>query len=378
MRECTRCLTKETADTITFDAEGVCGVCRNVEKKFDGTMDWSKRRAELDVIVEKAKARNDQYDCIIPASFAKDSTFQILFAVRDLGLRPLIVRYNHWHYRPGNEENMARTLKQLGCDFVDFRVNWKIVREMTREAILRRGDGCVHCHLGVSAVPVQMALKFKIPLLLFGESLAEYQQFGYTMDGYELWDEERYNRAMSMGLRPEDFWEFVKDRGFDRRDLKPFEYPPRAEVEALGLRAICLGNYIQWDTKAQVRRIQGELGWEGDVVEGIPTQFNYEKVECFSQGIRDWSKYVKRGYGRTNHLANIAIRHGHMTRAEGDALQLEHDGKRPQSATKFLEHIGMTEEEFTTIMRTHAVDPWDDAGRNYETGEALHDIDAWR
>lgn len=376
MRECVKCLTKESADTITFDAEGVCGVCRNVEKKFNGAVDWGVRRQELDAIVAKAKARGDQYDCLIPGSFAKDSTFQMLFCVRELGLRPLVVRYNHWHYRPQNEANMVNTLKQLGIDFIDVRVNWKIVREMTREAILRRGDGCAHCHQGVSAMPIQMALKYKIPLVIFGESLAEYQQFGYSTDGYELWDEERYNKAMSLGLRPEDMWEFIKDRGFDRRDLMPFQYPPREEIEALGLKAICLGNYIQWDTKAQVERIKSELGWKGNVVES--SFEDYDKTECYAQGQREFSKFIKRGFGRSHHLANIAIRHGHMTRAEGDELQNLHDGKRPQSLDKFLEMMGFSEEEFMEILRSHQVDPWDDNGKNYEASPALPDIDQWR
>lgn len=376
MKECKRCLTMESADTITFDSEGICGVCRNVEAKTNGKVNWETRRQELAAIVAKAKALNNQYDCIIPGSFAKDSTFQMLFCVRELGLRPLIVRYNHWHYRPQNEENMVNTLKQLGCDSIDVRVNWKVVKEMSREGIIRRGDQCIHCHQGVSTVPIQMALKYRVPLVIFGESLAEYQQFGYTLDGYELWDEERYNRAMSLGIRPDDMWEFIKDKGFDRRDLIPFEFPPRNEIEALGLKAICLGNYIPWDTKKQVERIKNELGWKGSVVEG--SFEDYDKTECFAEGQREFSKFVKRGFGRSHHLANIAIRHGHMTREAGDALQKEHDGKRPQSLTRFLEHIEMSEDEFMETLRTHTVDPWTDEGRNYETGPALPDIDGWK
>lgn len=378
MRECSRCLTKESADTITFDSAGICGPCRQVERKLNGSVDWTVRRADLDVITASAKARGDQYDCIIAASGAKDSTFQMLYCVRDLGLRPLVVRYNHWHYRLQNEANLVNTLKQLGCDFIDVRVNWKVVREMTREAILRRGDGCAHCHLGVSSTPVQMALKFRIPLIIYGESLAEYQQWGYEMGGNEQWDEERYNKAMSMGMRPEDFAAFLAEKGFDRRDFMPFMYPHKSEVDALGLKAICLGNYIPWNTKAQVARIKNELGWKGDVVEGIPAAYDYEKIECFAQGQRDFSKFLKRGFGRTNHLANIDIRHGHMTRDDGAELQHLHDGKRPHSLTAFLEHIGMTEDEFMDTLRLHEVDPWTSAGVNFETGPALPDIEEWK
>ena len=72
------------------------------------------------------------------------------------------------------------------------------------------------------------------------------------------------------------------------------------ELRQLKPRSICLGNYVQWDTKANVETIGRELGWFGHDVEGIPPQYHYEKVECTFQGMRDYAKYVKRGYGRTN------------------------------------------------------------------------------
>lgn len=377
MKSCSRCVTFETADTVGFDSAGVCTVCRQVEKKFSGAVDWESRRTMLDDIASKAKARGDQYDMIVPYSGGKDSTFQLWFAVTQLKLKPLVVRYNHWNYRPVVERNNTRTFKKLGVDVLDFRASWRVVVEMMRETLLRKGDQCIHCHTGVSTIPIQMALKFKIPLILYGESLAEYQSWGYDIDGFEEWNEERFNRAMSTGIRAEDLYQFLDGR-VEMRDLAPFVFPPREEIDALGVKAICLGNFIQWDTKAQVEIIKKELGWEGDVVEGIPPEFDYEKIECAQQGVRDWLKFIKRGFGRTNHLANIEIRHGRMTRDDGIALAAQYDGKRPASLTWFLETIGMSEAEFYEIAATHVVDPWEGIeGRNIEVGAELPDMKSW-
>ena len=82
------------------------------------------------------------------------------------------------------------------------------------------------------------------------------------------------------------------------RDLDPFSYPPREELRALKYRSVCLGCYIPWDVKKQVEIIKRELGWQGEQVEGVPPEYDYEKIECFMQGVRDYLKFIKRGYSR--------------------------------------------------------------------------------
>ena len=47
------------------------------------------------------------------------------------------------------------------------------------------------------------------------------------------------------------------------------------------------------DVKKQVEIIKKELDWKGEIVEGIPEQYNYEKIECIMQGSRDYIKFLK-------------------------------------------------------------------------------------
>lgn len=374
MKSCTRCLITETADTISFDQSGSCSVCVQVDHKLND-INWYDRGMELATTILRAKARNGQYDVIVPFSGGKDSTYQLWHAVTKLKLRPLVVRYNHWGMRPGVERNNARTFKGLGVEVIDFRPNWNVVRETMREALLRKGDSCWACHTGVYSFPMHMALKFNVPLIMWGESLSEYQSW-FDHRVKESVDEVRFNRAMSLGMSADDMYEFLGGR-VDKRDLIYYTYPKREELDRLGAESICLGDYVKWDTKAQVEIIKRELGWEGDEVEGIPPLFDYEKIECQFQGVRDWLKYLKRGFGRTNHLANIEIRHGRMTRDEGERLQAAFDGKEPASLAWFLDTLGMTREEFYAIADTHVVDPWNTDGMNIEVGPELPDQKGW-
>ena len=109
--------------------------------------------------------------------------------------------------------------------------------------------------------------------------------------------------------------------------------------------------------RKQVDIIKRDLGWEGDQVEGVPPQYDYEKIECFMQGVRDYIKYLKRGFGRTAHLASIDIRHGRLSREDGEALVAEYDGKRPGSLDIFLEFLGIDEARFMEIVNGHVVSP---------------------
>ena len=373
MRKCTRCLVPETVDTITFDEEGVCSVCRQVEFKQD-RIDWDARRIQLDELVAEYKGKG-LYDCIVPYSGGKDSVFQLYYIVKVLKLKALVVRFNHWGYRPLVEENNTSVFKQLGCDVVEFTPNFHVVRELMLESFKRRGDFCWHCHTGIYSGVMHMAVRFEVPLLFWGESTAEYHSW-YTFEEMEEIDEKRFNRMMNQGITADDMFEFLQGR-VERRDLWMFDYPKRKDLIRLKVRSVCLGNYIEWDTKANVALIEKELGWKGQPVEGVPPEYDYEKIECTFQGMRDYSKYVKRGYGRSNHLLSIDIRNGRKTREEAVEIERQYDGKRPASMDWFLETVQMTEEEFYKYLEPHQVHPWKFDRKNLETGDVMPDFDKW-
>lgn len=373
MRRCTRCLTKETVDTITYDEFGVCSVCRQVEFKKE-KIDWADRMQQLQGLVAEYRDKG-LYDCIVPYSGGKDSVFQLWYIVTQLKLRPLVVRYNHWGYRPLIEENNTSVFKQLGVDVVEFSTSFHVVRETMLESLKRRGDFCWHCHTGIYAGVMHFAVRFETPLIFWGESTAEYHSW-YTFEEMEEVDEKRFNRLMNQGITADDMYEFLGGR-VNRRDLWMFDYPKRKDLMRLKVRSICLGNYIEWDTKANVEIIKRELGWKGQQVEGVPPEYDYEKVECTFQGMRDFSKFVKRGYGRANHLLSIDIRNGRKDRDEALKIEAEYDGKRPASMDWFLDILQITEQEFYALLEKHQVHPWQFDPKSVETGPRMPDMDLW-
>jgi hypothetical protein len=165
--------------------------------------------------------------------------------------------------------------------------------------------------------------------------------------------------------------------GVEPRDLEPFRYPPLKELRRIGVRSVCLGSYISWDPKKHVEIIQRELDWHGDEVEGVPPAYSYEKIECFMQGVRDYLRFVKRGYGRTAHLTSLDIRNDRMHRDQALQLTEAYDGKRPASLDLFLQYVGISEQEFMDIAMSHMVSPWVYDARQTAHGKPLHDMEQW-
>ena len=223
--------------------------------------------------------------------------------------------------------------------------------------------------------------KKKIPLVIWGEPQAEYNAYYTyedTLNENEEVDEKRFNRFINLGITAEDMAGMIGSKDVSLKDLEPFIYPKLDELKKINYRSICLGSYIPWDVKKQVEIIKKELDWEEDLNAGIPPQYSYEKVECQVQGIRDYIKYIKRGYGRTAHLVALDVRNGRLTKDEGERLIENFDGKRPENLDYFLKILELTEDEFVDIASSHEVAPHKfDRKKNIEIGPRLHDRDQW-
>jgi len=373
MKRCTKCGLPETHETISFDAAGVCNICRQHEFKQD-RIDWTANKKALDALIEEHRGKYD-YDCIVPFSGGKDSTWTLYYLVKEYGIKPLVVRFDHGFMRPNLEENNKRTMRKLGVDFLSFTPNWKVVQRLMLQSFLEKGDFCWHCHTGIFSYPMWTAIEKKVPLIFWGEPSAEYTAY-FSYDQVEEVDEKRFNRYINLGISADDM--FIRQGGnIDARDLKPYSYPPLKALRELNYRSVCLGSYIPWDVKTQSEVIQRELGWKGDQVENVPPQYQYEKIECYMQGVRDYIKYIKRGYSRPSHLVALDVRNGRMKSEEGRELVAEFEGRRPPSLDIFLEFIGLTESEFLEVAMGHQVSPYVHRPEATREGATTNDFDRW-
>lgn len=380
LKKCVRCGLPETYETIEFDDQGLCNICKSTEYKHN-EVDWAKRKRQLDKLIEKHKGKYS-YDCIVPFSGGKDSTFQLLYLMREYKLKPLVVRFNHGFMRKTIDDNCTRTFKKLGVDVLEFTPNWHIVKKLMLESFVRKTDFCWHCHTGIFSYPLRVALMYKVPLVIWGEGMAEVTAYHeYSDEEIEYEDDKKFNMLRTLGITAEDMYNMLKknDPALDIRDLTPYTFPDVGKLNELGYCSVSLGSYIPWDYAENSKLIKKELGWQADTVEGVPYELNEhgEKIECFMQASRDYIKYVKRGYSRISQLNAIKVRKGNMTPAEAQRINEELDGRKPESLEIFLEYVGLTENEFNEIVKSMTIPPYEHDFSSDIKSEKAWDYDMW-
>lgn len=350
MEFCSRCLYPKNHPLYLYiDEEGVCSGCRVHEEK--DTLDWKPRADKLGRIFEAYKNRSgNNYDCIIPVSGARDSYF-IVHTVKNIyGMNPLLVTYNKQYNTAEGIRNLANLRIQFDCDIMTLTVNPDTVKKITRATMRKMGSIYWHCLAGQTVYPVQVAVKFKIPLIIWGahQGIDQVGMFSH-LDEVEMTRKYRKEHDL-MGYEAEDL---VDDfDGIGEEDIVQFRYPDDKELERVGVRGIYLNNYIRWDTKAQHEKMISEFGYKTQ--KQTRTFDSYNDVDCFNYSdVHDYIKFIKHGYGKVTDHASREIRLRRMTRKQGMEMVKQYTTQFPQNLSLFLDWLGITENSFHYIIDQH-------------------------
>ena len=350
IKYCRHCVYPETKPDLSLDENGICDACRFVDVK--DTTNWDLRRKELAEIFEKFKNKDgSNYDCVIPVSGGKDSTFQAYVVKEEFGLNPLCVSYHLPEFTDLGRKNLEN-LKKLGVDCLEFTPNPEICKKMQKIALIEFGDAQWPEHFGIFTVPVQVAVRYNIPLIVWGEnSQAEYGGPLKDMENKYLdskWCEQYGTRV---GGQSNSFVgpEVMLKHGIDRKFLNPYIYPSDEEIKQVGVTGIFLGSFIRWNIKEQLKKVR-DLGFTLHDGPSEGTFTNYENLDNKIQGIHDYFKWLKFGYGRATDNASVQIRLNSINREEAMKLVKEHEGKLPERyLDEFLKQWDMSRDEFLQI-----------------------------
>jgi N-acetyl sugar amidotransferase len=348
LRYCVRCVMPHTKPDLRIDDEGVCNACRSYEKRVE--VDWDTRAAELKEVTDRYRSKDgSQWDCIVPVSGGKDSTYQVIRMLQ-LGMNPLCVTATTCHLAEIGRKNI-QNIKNLGVDYVEFSPNPVVRRKLNRIGLTDVGDISWPEHVGIFTIPVRAAVQYNVPLIVWGEnSQNEYGGPAAAAEDNVLtrrWLEEF---GGLLGMRVSDL---VGVDGIEQRHLIPYSYPTDEELARVGVTGIFLGHYLPWDGYANAL-ISQAFGFTSvpTTVEG--SIVNYENLDNLQTGIHDYFKFLKFGFGRSTDIACLHVRRGRITRQ--DALQMIklHDGKFPWTylgvpIDEILEPLGMSVDEFVEI-----------------------------
>ena len=347
MKFCSNCVMPNTKPDLHFDENGVCDACRTQGDK-NNLIDWKQREKDFLTLVDKYKA-NSHYDCIIGVSGGKDSTFQVL-KVLELGLNPLCVCFEPTIPTEIGRRNLAN-LNNLGVDLIHIKRNPIVYKKLAKEAFRRTGDNEWQNHLGIFTTVPKFAVMFNIPLIIWGESpQMEYGGPAASKDRNILdrqWLEE------FGGLLGNRISDMVGVDGLTQKDLSLYTYESDEEIRRVGVTGLFLGYYFKWDVREILKKSR-EYGFSVMERPVETTYENFENLDCYSNHLHDYLKYVKYGFGRATDNACLDVRLGYISREEAVRLVSKYDGIPPKKAiNEYLKYTGFSNEEFFKIVDSY-------------------------
>jgi N-acetyl sugar amidotransferase len=352
VKVCKLCLYDENHPLgITFNEDGICSGCEiHLEKT---SLDWDARLESLKSLTQSYRSPGQKsYDCIVPVSGGKDSFFIVHTVTKVLGMKPLLVSYNKHYNTPEGIHNLNHLKTVFDCDHIQMNVNPDAVKAITRHTLDRLGSIYWHCIAGETTYPVQTAVRFKVPLVIWGAHQGLDQTGMYShLNEVEMSRKYRKDHDL-MGVEAE---EMMEENHLTEEQLNPFLYPRNREIESVGVRGIYLGNFIPWDTKTQHESMLDQYNYNTRALQRTFDSYNDVDSHVYS-GIHDWIKFLKHGYGKATDHACREIRWGRIRRKEGEELTELYESIIPnrREFKTFTNWLGMDEHEFIDILGSHS------------------------
>jgi len=330
-----------------FDDDGVCSGCRSYEARKD--IDWDAREQELFKILDRYRSKDGYYDCVIPVSGGKDSHCQII-KLLDLGMKPLAVNGVTDDLSDIGRYNLDN-IRELGVDSMEVAVNPIVRRKINKIALTRLGDISWPEHIAIFTFPIWISVRMNIPLVIWGEN--GQNEFGGPASQAKsntLGADWIHEFGSLLGMRPSDL---IGQEGITAEDLILYQYPPKDELNRVGVTGLYLGYYYSWNFFDNFEKAK-KYGFKpySDRVENQLVSF--ENLDNCQMGIHDYFAFLKYGLGRATSQACMMIRRDLITREEAIEKRKEIDGKFPwtylgKDLKDILEPIGMTVDEFIQV-----------------------------
>ena len=337
---CKTCLLPNTRPNIIFDKDGVCnGSTKRLKEKIN----WEERELKFEKITEETKSKKRIYDCVIPVSGGKDSTWQVIKAL-EYGLNPLCVTWK----TPGRNKlgatNLSNLIK-LGVNHIDFTINPSVEKLFTLKAFKKFGNPLIPMHMAMHAIPLQIAVNFKIPLILWGENSAFEYGGDISLMGDTLTHKWFKKYGVTNGTSSEDWI----DDDLSRKCLAAYHFPSDQQQKIAEVKAVFMGYFFQWDPQKtfQISKDHGFI----EAKKPKTGFYNYADIDdSFLITIHHWMKWYKFGFTRLWDNLSIEIRNGRMERSDAIKILKEVGNEKPTREIRlFCNYLGINEFDFFEI-----------------------------
>lgn len=347
MQYCKKCTYPFIAVNLMTDDEGVCSSCRTFEAFEELTPEfWIQRRERFSTLVNEIRnTGQSDYDCIVPVSGGKDSYYQTHIVAKEYGLKPLLVTYHGNNYLPEGDYNRDRMRHVFDADHLVMGPSVEVLKKLNRLCFKKMGDMNWHAHCGIFTYPIQVAVKFGIPLMIWGEVAWDISGMYDPDDFVEFSARVRHEH----GLRGFEWSDMMNDPvdTLTSKDLSWAKYPSDDDILKVGVRGLYIGNFFKWDPHTHTQMMQDLYGWKPNEKPFERTYRNGSNLDDrYENGAHDLLKFIKFGYGRATDHSSKDIRTGYLSRVEGIEMVRKYDSVVSNDLAYWLDYVNMSEDEF--------------------------------
>ena len=363
---CSNCVYPVNAVNLNLDENGVCSSCKTAETFEELSSDfWIERKTKFEKLINQYKKDNNpNYDCLIPVSGGKDSFYQAHVIAKEYGLKPLLMTYHGNNYLPEGDRNRDLMRHVFDADHIVWGPSVEVLKKLNKLTFKMMGDMNWQNHCGIMSAPINLAVKFDIPLIIWGETNWDISGMYSPDDFVEFSARVRHEHD----LRGYEWYDMMK-HGLKEKDMIWAKYPSDEEILETGARGIYIGNFFKWDPNKQTQLVMDKYNWK-------PAEKPFERTyrtmsnldDRYENGIHDLMKFIKFGYGRASDHASKDIRTGYMSREVGIEMVKKYDSVISSDLHYWLDYVDMSEDEFWSIADTFR-DPrvwWIEDGKWYK------------
>ncbi len=334
---------------LHIDEAGVCDACRYTEKKEQ--IDWVARGSELLALLDRHRRADGYYDCIVPGSGGKDSGYAAHVLKYKYGMHPLTVTWPPLLYTDYGWRNFRNWIEVGGFDNITFKPNGRVHRLLTKLAIENLLHPFQTFILGQKSLAPKIALRYKVPLIFYGESEAEYGN-PISETRTSLRDKSYYvmSNLADIHLAGLPVPELLEKHELSLNDLMCYLPADYRELEREEIEVHYLGYYLKWTPQEAYYYAVEHTGFAARPVRTEGTYSKYNSIDDKIDDLHYFTTYIKFGLGRASYDASQEIRNRHLTREEGMALVRRFDGEFPRKYLQdVMDYLGMDPECFLQL-----------------------------
>lgn len=352
---CKRCVMSNQRPRLQFNDDQICSSCLFSDYKKT-IVDWDLREKELQSLCDKYRSEDGSWDVIVPSSGGKDSAYVAYTLKEKFGMHPLTVTWASAVPTDIGNQNLYDFI-QSGFDNILISPNGIIHKKLSKISLIEFGDNFVPFAYGQINLPLQIASKFKIPFVMYGENGD--LEYGGSIESYDR-SEVPISTSQTIGEKlsglpkpttasalPPENW--LPD-DLNAEDLKIYLPPSKEEMDKIQVKEFYFSYFENWKPELHYEIAKKFTGFKPNSERSEGTYTNFASLDDKTDGFHYFMMFIKQGIGRTTSDAAHQIRDDIITRDEGVDLVLKYDGEYPSLYSEtFLDYMDMTVDELNQI-----------------------------